>query len=181
MKRQSLKAYLSALALLLASGCAANDSRPDESSSETILKSIEEGGKPYFQDLVRTGEYDDLLDKIEAGDEVLIAGAPTLIPYVDASTSVGLRFSLSRAVKHNPDAVMQLIPEYYDANQLCTIPYIEQSIVVELRHVWDSLAALRSSSNRTAAHIDCIEIYMETEHSIVHWLSENCAECFPPQ
>ena len=181
MKRQSLKAFLSALALLLASGCAIDHAKPDESSSEAILKRIDEGGKPYFQDLVRTGEYDDLLNAIEAGDEVLITGAPRLIPYVDASTSTGLKFALSRAVKHNPDAVMKLIPEHYDANQLCTIPYIEQSIVVELRHVWDSLAALRSSSNLTAAHADCIEIYMQAEQSIAHWLKRHCAACFPPQ
>ena len=165
---------------MLASGCAFNEPKPHASNSEDILKRIEQGGLPYVRDLVRTGEYDTLLDQIEAGDDVLIAGTPTLAPHVDASTATGPRFSLSRAVKHSPDAVMRLIPDHYAAEQLCTIPYMEESILVELRHVWESLAALQASDKQTAAHVDCIAIYTEAEDAIQQWLSENCEACFPP-
>jgi len=147
--------------LLFVSGCSL-----ESGVSEKIIEKFELEGKSYFDHLVATQEYESLLDKIENGDEVLIRGSSLLSQWVDASTSLSLKYSLSRAITKKPDAVMSLIPEFYSVSDVCTIPYIEAPIEVELRHVHESLSALKRSNKSNDAYIECIAVYQEIKENI---------------
>ena len=130
--------------------------------SDVIVKNLRDYGKKYFQKLINTQEYENILDKIEKGDIVLIKNSHLLKQWVDASTATSLRFALSRAIIKEPEAVMNLVPKYYSATDLCTIPYIEETFEIELLHVNNSIASLSAVTNRksnTSAQ-QCIDIYM---------------------
>ncbi len=134
--------------------------------SEKIIKRLESEGKPYFVHLVTTQKYDQLLDKIENGDDYLIRASSVLTQWVDASTSLSLRFSLSRAMTKNPGAVMSLVPNFFSIPELCTIPYIEPPIDLAIKHINDSISALSSYSNSNGSYIKCINIYKEISKNI---------------
>lgn len=134
--------------------------------SERIAENIKMQGKPYFDHLVSTQQYESLLNKIENGDEVLIQSSSLLSKWVDASTSLSLNYSLSRAITIKPDSVMQLIPEFFSISDICTIPYIEAPIEVELRHIQESLSALESSTKPRDVHIECINTYRKISENI---------------
>lgn len=55
-----------------------------------------------------------------------------------------LNFSLSKAMIKAPKEVMSLIPKYFSVDELCRVPYIEESKKVELLHINRSLKALKS-------------------------------------
>lgn len=135
-------------------------------SSADIIRNLEAKAKPYFDGLVSTEGYQEVLQRIEAGDEVLISGAPQLAQWTDASTALSLRYSLSRAIIKNPDDVMGLVPDSFSVSELCTIPYIEESIAVESNHVDQSILALQNSSKPSEAHQECIEIYKSLSRNI---------------
>ena len=141
--------------LLLLSSCVTI-----HSPSNKIIARLKIEGKPYFEQLVESQEYDSLLEKIESGDDFLIHEAIVLSQWVDASIGLSLRFALSRAIIKNPDAVMSLVPETFSVDELCTIPYIEESKTVELNHIEMSIAALENSSPSTIAHSECLKNYM---------------------
>ena len=130
------------------------------SPSNNIIDKLKIEGKPYFEQLVESQEYDGLLDKIESGDDFLIREAAVLSQWADASIGLSLRFTLSRAIIKNPDAVMSLVPETFSVDELCTIPYIEEPKTVELNHIEMSIAALENSSTSTIAHSECLNNYM---------------------
>ncbi len=140
-------------------------------SSEQIIRKLESEGKPYLSHLVATKQYESLLDKIENGDEILIRGSSLLTQWVDASTSLSLRYSLSRAIARKPDAVMSLIPEFFSISDLCTIPYIEETVAVEFKHVNDSLSALERTTESTDVHLECINTYKTIKEDITKSLS----------
>ena len=134
--------------------------------SERIAENLKVQGKPYFEHLVTTQQYESLLNKIENGDEVLIKSSSLLSKWVDASASLSLKYSLSRAIIIKPDSVMQLIPEFFSVSDICTIPYIEAPIEVDLNHVQESLSALESSINPRDVHIECINTYKKIRENI---------------
>jgi hypothetical protein len=138
----------------------------EEISSEEMIKKLEVEGKSYFDDLVSTRKYESLLDKIESGDEILISGSSMLKQWADASTSLSLKYALSRAITKRPDSVMKLIPEHFSVAELCTIPYIEESIEIEKKHVRESLSALEGSTNPNDSHVECINIYKKISKNI---------------
>ena len=146
---------------IFVSSCSMGDTRQQE-----IIERLELEGKPYFDQLVSTNEYESLLNEIERGDDILIHGAPILSLWSDASTSLSLKFSLSRAIIQNPDSVMNLIPKYFSVSDLCTIPYIEESIEVEFKHINESLSALENSSNFSESHTKCISVYKKIKNDI---------------
>lgn len=147
--------------LLMVSGCSMGGIGSNE-----IIENLELEGKPYFDQLVFTREYESILNKIENGDEILIGGSRIFAQWVDASTSLSLRFSLSRAIIRSPDSVISLIPDVFSASDLCTIPYIEESIEVELRHINESLSALDRSNDSSESHVECINIYKKIKNDI---------------
>lgn len=149
------------LILLLTSGCTFSSN-----SSEQTIRKLESEGKPYFEHLVATKQYESLLDKIENGDEALIRGSSILTQWTDASTSLSLRYALSRAITRNPDAVIRLIPEFFTISDLCTIPYIEDTVEVEFKHVNESISALERSTKLTNVHIQCLSIYKKFREDI---------------
>lgn len=142
------------LILLIVSGCSFGGT-----SSGKMIGKLEQEGRPYFDHIVSTGELESLLGDIEEGDENSIRASSIVANWVDASTALSLRFALSRAIVRNPAAVMDLVPRVYSASDLCTIPYIEASMEVELRHVNASISALERSPTPGAAHAECITIY----------------------
>ena len=144
-----------ALAFLLIVGCSS------ARSSEQTINQLQLQGQPYFTQLVATGEYDALLESIEQGDKKLIAVAPQLARWADAANAEGLKIVLSRAVTKQPEAVMRLIPETYSVTDLCTIPYIEESLAVELKHINNALKALQNAKEQSSARTECINIYKE--------------------
>ena len=77
--------------------------------SEEVVARLKADGKNYYDELMSDQKYDYLLDGIEEGDDVLIRNAYLLMPWIDASTSTSLRYSLSRALAKNSDAVMSLL------------------------------------------------------------------------
>jgi len=129
-----------------------------------MVARLKADGKSYYDELISDQKYDYFLDRIEEGDDVLIRNVYLLTPWVDASTSTSLRYSLSRALVHNPDAVMSLVPEYFSITDICTIPYIEAPIDVELEHVNVSIKALESISN--SGHVECLAIYKKLRADI---------------
>jgi len=137
-----LKTILISLTLL---GCTVNDER-----TENII-----------QRLMATQKFDALLDRIEGGDEELIRNAHLLGKWTDASTSLALTYALSRAAIKKPEAVMGLIPEYFSVSDICTVPYIEESLETELAHIDAALSSLHRSSEAPAGGVyaRCIEIY----------------------
>lgn len=143
------------LVFLLVSGCSFAGS-----GSGGTVERLELEGKPYFDHIVATGEFESLLDEMEGGDEVSIRASSLMAGWADASTALSLRFALSRALVRNPDAVLGLVPGVFSASDLCTIPYIEESMEVELRHVDESISALERSATSGGAHGECMAIYM---------------------
>jgi len=135
--------------------------------SERIFEKLESEGKPYFEHLVSTQQYESLLNNMENGDEILIQSSSLLSKWVDASTSLSLKYSLSRAITIKPDAVMKLIPEFFSVSDICTIPYIESPIEIELLHIDKSLSALEGSENPSHAHIECIDMYNKINENII--------------
>lgn len=129
--------------------------------SEEIVARLKSDGKSYYDELIANRKYDYLLDRIEAGDDLLIRNAYLLISWVDASTSTSLRYSLSRALIKNPDAVMNLVPEYFSVTDICTIPYIEAPMDMELKHVNASIGALERISDKkfSSSYLECLGIY----------------------
>ncbi len=144
-------------------GCSSNTLR-----SEDVVAKLELEGKPYFRHLVDTRQYESLLDSIENGDEVLIRNSYLLSQWADASTSLSLKYALSRAVTRKPDAVMGLIPKYFSVSDICTVPYIEETPEVELSHVTKSLSALGRSPKAKSNSIyrQCIDIYKKIKRNI---------------
>lgn len=136
--------------------------------SGEIVARLKADGKGYYDELIADRKYDYLLDRIEAGDDLLIRSAYLLTPWVDASTSTSLRYSLSRALIKNPDAVMSLVPEYFSVTDICTIPYIEAPIDVEMKHVNESIRALEGISNKeiSSSHLECLDIYRKLRADI---------------
>lgn len=157
-----MKHYLAlVLTLLTIAACASEVRNP-----HSMMEMLEQEGQPYFQELVSSGQYDAFLDAVEGGSEKHIAGSAVLANWADASTSVSLKYALSRAIINNPDAVMKLIPGSFEVGEICTVPYIEESIEVELRHVRESLLALNSSIRESQAHAQCIHVYQRLESHI---------------
>lgn len=149
-----MKKITSILIIFFISACSFGDK-----NSERIVEKLESEGKPYFDYLVSAQQYESLLDKIENGDEILIQSSSLLSKWVDASTSLSLKYSLSRAITKNPDAVMKLIPEFFSASDVCTIPYIEAPKEIEMGHVHESLFALENSDKSSYGHAECIALY----------------------
>ncbi|MBN4080216.1 hypothetical protein JYT31_00990 [Beggiatoa alba] len=162
---KAIKILLFSLILL---GCANNEDRTEE-----IVARLKSEGESYFLQLVSTREYEKLLDRIEGGDAMLIRSTYLLAPWVDASTSLSLKYSLSRALTKKPNAVMGLVPKYFSATDICTIPYIEESINVELSHINASIKALEkiSDKNITNSSVKCISIYKDFRTNITISLS----------
>jgi hypothetical protein len=48
---------------------------------------------------------------------------------------------------------MRLVPEFFSISDLCKIPYIEETIEAEVRHVNESLSALGGSTESSDAPI----------------------------
>ncbi len=138
------------------------------SSSEEIVKKLKQEGEPYFRHLVKTHEFGLLLDRIESGDEVMIRNSYLLSKWADASTSLSLKYALSRALTKKPDAVMSLVPKYFSVRDICTVPYIEAPLEVEFSHISKSISALnRSPKSKTeAVYRQCIDTYKEIKEKI---------------
>ncbi len=160
MMKKLIKTFLVSMLLV---GCATNT----DHSREIIFK-LKSEGKNYYSQLISNREYDRLLDKIEAGDETLIRGAYLLSPWVDAATATSLKYSLSRALTKKPDAVMSLVPKYFTVTDICTIPYIEESIKVELNHINSSIRALKRmpDGGRSVHYIECVDIYQKLKKNM---------------
>jgi len=151
------------LIITFLSGCTTGVNR-----SEDIVTQLKSGDKAYFNNLFSSSEYDTLLDKIERGDEILIRSSYLFLPWIDASTSLSLKYSLSRALIKKPNAVMNLVPKYFSVTDICTIPYIEEPINVELNHINSSIIALKelSGENINRSVVECIRIYEEFKKNI---------------
>lgn len=157
-----MKCYLALVfTLLTITACASETLIPHR-----VIERLEQEGQPYFQELVSSGEYETFLDAIESGSEEHIADAAVLADWTDASTSVSLKYALSRAIIANPDAVMELIPGSFAVVEVCTVPYIEESVEIELRHVKESLDALKRSTGGSQAHVQCRHAYQRLEANI---------------
>lgn len=157
-----MKRYLTlVLTLLTIAACAS-----EIQSLPGVMERLEQEGQPYFQELVSSGQYEVFLDAIESGSGEHIAGAAVLANWTDASTAVSLKYALSRAIISNPDAVMKLIPGSFAVGEVCTVPYIEEPIEVELRHVRESLVALNASAEPSQAHAQCMDAYQVLESNI---------------
>ncbi len=136
-------------------------------SSEEVISKLKIEGKFYFKDLVKNRQYDVLLDNIEGGDVVLITNAFMLNRWADASTSLSLKYALSRAITKKPDEVMSLIPKYFSVSDVCTIPYVEGTIETELSHIIQSLAALSQSKKaNNNIYRQCIDIYEDIKNNL---------------
>ncbi len=158
-----MKAIKVLLIITFLSGCTTDIDR-----SEEIVTQLKSGDKAYFNNLFSSREYDTLLDKIEHGNIILIRSSYLFLPWVDASTSLSLKYSLSRALIKNPDVVMNLVPKYFSVTDICTIPYIEESINVELNHINASIVSLKelSGNNITNSVLECISIYEKFKKNI---------------
>ncbi|SDU04038.1 hypothetical protein [Halopseudomonas salegens] len=157
-----MKSYTTIFVIALLAGCSAHSN----TDSNNIIEQLATKGQPYFEHLVATSQYESLLGKIESGDEHSIRAASVLSQYADASKSQSLKYALSRALPKNPEPVMTLIPEYFSVSDICTVPYIEESIDIELRHIRDSIAALKNAQASSPAYIECIDIYKNIESKV---------------
>lgn len=161
MMTRLIKTLLFSMLLI---GCAANADH-----SKEIIANLKSEGRSYYNQLILNQKYDDILDKIESGDATLIRGAYLLLPWVDAATSTSLKYSLSRALTKKPDAVMSLVPKYFSVTDICTIPYIEESIKVELNHINLSIRALEHALNgdHPIHYSECLDIYKKLKKNII--------------
>jgi len=139
-----------------------------DGNSEDVINKLKKEGIPYFRHLIMNQQYDLLLDKIEGGDVVLITNAFMLSRWADASTSLSLKYALSRAITKKPDEVLSLIPKYFSITDVCRVPYAEETIEIELSHVVRSLAALSQSKKAKTNNIyrQCINIYKAIKNNI---------------
>ena len=158
-----MKAFKIILIIVFLTSCTTGINR-----SEKIATQLQSGDKEYFTQLFSSGEYDKLLDNIERGDTILIRSSYLFLPWIDASTSLSLKYSLSRALIKKPEIVMELVPKYFSVTDICTIPYIEETIKVELNHVNKSIIALKKlpKNSITSSVIECINIYQKLRKNI---------------
>jgi len=117
------------------------------SVEEKLIRDFEADPKIFIRQGWKDGRYDQLLGFIESGDERFIKLTPRIRPYVDAASSEGLSIVLARALLHKPELVLGMVPEQIDIQELCTIPYIEETIEVERSHLHAALKALQRVKN----------------------------------
>lgn len=156
-----IKLILSVILFPLLSACFHEKPYHEQLSENLSLK-----GQKYFEDIVLSGEYETILEKIESGDINFIKISGDLVKNVDASSSTALRFSLSRALTKSPLEVLSLVPNSFSVSEICTIPYIEVSTDEEMQHVKSSILALSSVSDNNPNRASCLNIYKKIEQDI---------------
>lgn len=139
-------------------------------NSEQIVAKLKMEGEDYYNYLIENKEYEKVLDKIERGDDVLIRNSYLFKPWIDASSSLSLTYALSRSLTKNAEAVFSVIPEHFTLQDICTIPYIEAPINVELEHIEKSIQALDKilkykSDSRVS---ECMSFYKEVKKNLTN-------------
>jgi hypothetical protein len=117
---------------------------------QQVLHDIETKGAPVVieqqYDDGRSGKtFDQLLEKIETGTTAWLDVARTLYPATDAATTSGLEVSLSIALTHNPERVLQWTgqPDWPTLEHVCTVRFIEADEETVSAHARKVRAALK--------------------------------------
>ncbi len=99
-------------------------------SPEAIAHDIDlHGARAVVQRLWRNGDYERLMDRIDAGDARFIALAPKLAPGTDAGTAEELPIALAFALPRNPRAVLAVLgPNRFPVADVCSAPFIEDTV-----------------------------------------------------
>ncbi len=139
-------------------------------NSEQIVAKLKIEGENYYNYLIENKKYEKVLDKIESGDDVLIRNSYLFKPWVDASTSLSLTYALSRSLTKNPEAVFSVVPEHFSLKDICTIPYIEVPINIELEHIDKSIQALDNIlKDKTDSKVsECMFFYKKIRKKITN-------------
>lgn len=124
-----MKLLLSIFSILLFCSCAYS------SEIECFKKGLNSQGKPYFEKMHETGEFDYVLYLIEYGNAEAIKFSPQLKTFSDASTTEAIIISLSRALNKNPLAVLEVMPNNFTVEEICAIPFIEAPMDIQNIHV----------------------------------------------
>jgi hypothetical protein len=118
-----MKIFAAVIALFAAAAAA-------QLSPEGILRDIKlQGAKAVVDRLWNDGDWDRVMDRVDAGDARWIALVPQLAPGTDAGTAEDLPIALAFALPKNPGAVLALLGrDGFPADEVCGAPFIEDTV-----------------------------------------------------
>ena len=121
-----MKRAVFALAWLIVSPASAAALSPDGIALEIKAH----GAKAVVARLWKSGDWDRVMDKVDAGDGRWIALVPLLAPGADAGTAEELPIALAFALPHNPRAVLTVLAgkDGFRAEDVCSAPFIEDTV-----------------------------------------------------
>ena len=124
-----MKLLLSIFTVFLLCSCAYS------SEIENFRSKLNAQGKPYFEKMQKTGEFDYVLHLIEYGNAEAIKFSPQLKKFSDASATESLKISLGRALNKNTLAVLEVMPNNFTVEEICSVPFIEAPEDIEIIHI----------------------------------------------
>ncbi len=104
-----------------------------DSTYDALTRQLSQGSEDEIAAILQNDcRFQEILSRIENGDDSLIRLAPRLRAHLDGANALGLEFALSRALRLSPEAVLSLIPAI-PLDRLCTVPWIEAPPDIERR------------------------------------------------
>ncbi|SIO72548.1 hypothetical protein SAMN05444172_8983 [Burkholderia sp. GAS332] len=117
----------------------------------------QQGADPVVRQLVANGEYEWVLDRIQAGNGQWIALAPRLAPGTDAGTAEDLGIALAYALPENPEAVLSVIDLRDDpvigVIRVCGVPFVEGTMNEVHAYVKRALTAVSHADSPRLARV----------------------------
>jgi len=124
---ENMRNVLSAIVFMLAAGPAVGATAL---SPQAIQRDIDlHGAGPVVRRLLANGDYERVMDRIDAGDGRWIALAPKLAPGADAGAAEELPIALAFALPKNAHAVLSVLgPNGFPIEDVCSAPFIEGTV-----------------------------------------------------
>jgi len=122
--------------------------------ADALLRAIEtRGARAVVSELFALEDrWSAVLLEIETGRSEWLEVARRLKPASDAASSLGLNYSVARALLAQPERVLALIGRGFAVNDICTSPFIEPESGVAERYEKRALQVLARLERAGLAH-----------------------------
>jgi hypothetical protein len=128
-----------------------------------ILQEIEAAGpRVVVGRLWNSGDYEEVLRRMAAGDESWVMLAPALAQGADAAAAEGLTVALAEALPHNAEGVLKVIEPSRRAlspARVCGVPFVEGTNIDIPSYTAEAMAAVSAvtSDRLQPAKAACLE------------------------
>jgi hypothetical protein len=100
--------------------------KPEPGEVEQAMEA--EGPRAVVNRLWNSGDYEEVLRRMAAGDKRWVALAPALAQGADAAAAEGLSVALAQALPHNAEGVLRVLDPSRRAlspERVCGVPFVE--------------------------------------------------------